>query len=260
MVISLKNKGLIDSWNKIKPSDHADKRMLRNILSEENEMNLQGNKPKKPNNWKLWSTVMVMIVLIVGTLIYANLDGNTNNPVQDNPNQLVENIERTVETSIDVLPFEELKQEADVIAQVKVIGKTGEIYSSIPKSIYQLEIEEVFKGDDSKANKKISVLQTGNSKFPFEDGKYDMNEELTYILFLKETVSTDKSDYWILNDLAGLFVVEDDLVINLVYWDDSLKEIAMTAQDHIILADVEHDQGMFRLFEKEKFLNKIDSH
>lgn len=260
MVISLKNKGLINSWNKIKPSDRADKRMLRNILSEKNDMNLQGNKQKREKMWQLWSAVMIMIVLIGGTLIYANLDGNTNNPVPDYPNQLAEDIERTVDTSIDVIPFDELKQEADLIAQVKVIGKTEEIYSSIPKSIYQLEIEEVFKGDDSKANKQISVLQTGNSKFPFEDGKYDLNEELTYILFLKETVATFKAEYWILNDLTGLFVVEDDLVINLVYWDDSLKEIAMTAQDHIILAGVEHDKEMFRLFEREAFLNKIKNH
>lgn len=161
--------------------------------------------------------------------------------------------------SIDVIPFESLQKEADLIVEVKMIEKVGEVDKPTPKSIFELEVENIFKGSKVKPNERIRVSQLGNSGWVYQDNDFILNKELSYILFLKETVGAEEGDYWILNEDAGLYVLNEDAVIKLVDHDEELNDIVIdqSRSEKQTPKIGNHDKESIQLLNKEKFLKRI---
>ncbi|MGG0720151.1 hypothetical protein ABE096_21600 [Robertmurraya massiliosenegalensis] len=165
--------------------------------------------------------------------------------------------------SVDIFPFDKLKGEADLIAEVKVIKKVGEIDLPTPKSIFELQVENVIEGDETKKYSSITVYQVGNSDWIYHEDKYTLESGNKYILFLKETINSDNSDYWILNEEAGLYqVLNENVIVNLAYNDEELNAISIdqsTINKQIVfnsLSESNADQEI-QYFDREKFLRSV---
>lgn len=195
---------------------------------------------------------VILCILFVSTLLLVACQTTS---TKDGGNEKESGI---LNAEIEIVPFESLQKEADLIVEIKLIEKIDEVNSTPPESIFEMEIQNVFKGDKEKLNEKITVSQTGNSHWIYEDNKYTLNEGVSYILFLKETIGNYASDYWILNDIAGLFVVDDDVVIKLVYEDKELNDILIETPSVNATPKIgNHSKEYIQFLDKEKFLERI---
>ncbi len=67
----MKNRKMIDSWNKVEPDDAAQERMLDQILVDSGSL----DKRRKTINWKeIASVAAACVVLLAGTYFYNNID------------------------------------------------------------------------------------------------------------------------------------------------------------------------------------------
>ncbi|BAD62837.1 hypothetical protein [Shouchella clausii] len=189
-------------------------------------------------------------------LIQSNDDRDQEDFVQEGPGQL--------HASIDVVPFNDLVEEADLIANVKIDNKVGEFNEPTPTSIFSLDIETVYKGDMDKENTKTTVYQIGNEEWVFEGHKYTFQPNETYILFLKETVGVDDSEYFILNEHAGLFKqTDDETIVKLAYDDETLESTESDDSLDMSLLNFNEEDDTFnedeiQTFEKNAFISKLN--
>src|SRR5699024_5681885 len=75
----------------------------------------------------------------------------------------------------------------------------------------------------------ILVDQQGNSEWIFNDNDL-FKKEQQYILFLKKTIGTDESDYWIQGEETGVFKeVETGISVKLAYSADELETLDVSS-------------------------------
>lgn len=154
----------------------------------------------------------------------------------------------SLDASILVVSFEELVEESDLVAHVTIGNKIGERNEPSPKSIFEITINEVYKGDEAKKSTQTTVYQLGNDLI-FAENRFAFSSSEEYILFMKETVGVDDSEYWILNEHAGLFkFTEDNEFLSSTYIYEELDTIKMDDS-----SEVEQ-----QTFDKKSFILKIE--
>lgn len=164
----------------------------------------------------------------------------------------------SLDVSILVISFEELVEEADLVAHVTIGNKIGERNEPSPKSIFEITINQVYKGNEAKTNTQSTVYQLS---WASEENHFTFTSSSEYILFMKETVGVDDSEYWILNEQAGQFkFIEDNILINSAYVYDELNSIAMDENEYSSLDSLNTDdlsEVVQQVFIKEIFISKI---
>lgn len=166
-----------------------------------------------------------------------------------------------LEAMISDVTFPELVEEADLIAHVTIDEKLSERNEPTPKSVYSLEINEVFKGEKNRESTITTVYQLGNEHWVFADNYFTFKQGEDYILFLKETVGVEDSEFWILNEHAGLFqFIQGDTLLKLAYTDNTLESISLTETNlnkvNLNKTNQFLDAGQ-QAFNKETFISEI---
>src|SRR5699024_3171136 len=108
-----------------------------------------------------------------------------------------------IHADIEVQSFPEAVENADLIADVTIIKQVGERDKPSPKTTFNTQINQIIKGDIDLSGENILVDQQGNSEWIFNDNDL-FKKEQQYLLFLKKTIGTDESDYWIQGEETGV--------------------------------------------------------
>lgn len=95
---------MINSWNKIKPNEAADERMLDNILTynrSQNSKEEEVNKMNRKFNWKIFGPVIACTVLVVGLLFFMINNNDSGTPLSDE-NEALDGVELDLKQSSGV--------------------------------------------------------------------------------------------------------------------------------------------------------------
>src|SRR5699024_9997792 len=112
---------------------------------------------------------------------------------------------------------------------VTIIKQVGERDKPSPKTTFNTQINQIIKGDIDLSGENILVDQQGNSEWIFNDNDL-FKKEQQYILFLKKTIGTDESDYWIQGEETGVFKeVETGISVKLAYSADELETLDVSS-------------------------------
>ncbi|TFB14093.1 hypothetical protein E3U55_14340 [Filobacillus milosensis] len=195
-----------------------------------------------------------ILFCLITILVAFMLSACNNSESENTKNEKVGNIN----SFLEVLPFSESIEKADLIANITVIEKIGERNEPSPKTTFKVSINDVIKGDDSLLNNYIRIDQQGNSKFSFNNNALFKKGE-NYILLLRETVGTDKSDYWIQGEEAGMYKeINNNIVVKLAYNYNALNSIKATELSNKALEKTE-DFRPSQILDKRLLMKEIKS-
>lgn len=204
-----------------------------------------------------------VIVTLLALFLFAGCSPQGNvGEVPETSNELIDfgneegEIELVINALLESYTIEEASEYADVVAEVTIIDTLFEVDDTIPYTVLEVEVNQLFKGNTKE---KFTIKQQGNSKAVvnavsiFEKGN-------KYILFLKET-GVVKSDYWIIGEESGMYqVVNDDLILKLLGDDEELREIEMKEDVKLSKSDIQtklFNSG--QLLYKQGLIEKIKS-
>lgn len=227
----MRNKKIIEAWNKVEPSEEVQERMLNNILEK------SSGKRKSPQ-WKPLATVAAAaVVLMAGTFIYNNI--NTNKHISDsqqiNENQISTDQDQSTVDLTDLsdeikgLPVKNFKMSeiqqniaADRIAFFNfinffeyevdsfVIVKVGDT-KAVSAEEYQSETQistvkvlETVWGDNVPDSIEITQYLYGGCTG--DEATNLMRKGGVYLLPLIE----DNGNYYLMSDLDVLFEIDDE--------------------------------------------------
>lgn len=157
---------------------------------------------------------------------------------------------------LQTYPFEEAVNLSDLIVEITIDERLGELVDPIPKTIFNAVVTDVVKGSNEKKGEFINVLQQGNSDWTFNDTPLFESGD-TLVLFLKSVTDEEyPNTYWILGEETGMYEVVDGKRLNKISKKDTaLNDIQLPVGERkagkIKIPDRETQELDFRLF-KEK--------
>ncbi|MFE0555127.1 hypothetical protein ACFW1P_04215 [Paenibacillus sp. NPDC058910] len=224
-------------------------------------------------NKKLLLSVVAIPLLAGGVIYYSSLESNSSveatlaqstevrvNDVSfnsDNLDSTTTSNPKTIRGELEVYPFEEGVNKADLIVKVKIIGNIGEVIEPVPKSVFNTQILSAQKDDPTLDSESISIMQQGNSEVLFNGNElFKENEE--YILFLKKAVGPVAEEYpnlyWILGEESNMYKsISNNLVEKQGHVDEELKDVESNQ-----ISTLEENTSTQILIEEE-FIEKIKS-
>lgn len=160
---------------------------------------------------------------------------------------------------IQIFPFEEAVNRADLIVKVKVGKRLGELTEPVPKTIFNALILETQKSDVNFELESINIMQQGTDEVLFNDNPiFKENEE--YILFLKKAVGPITEEYpdlyWITGEETNMYkVIGDQLVERQAFIKNELLDI----QDKSYVANSQSAGELTQILDEAELREKIKS-
>ncbi|MEC0201484.1 hypothetical protein P4H39_02440 [Paenibacillus lautus] len=224
-------------------------------------------------NKKLLLSVVAIPLLAGGVIYYSSLESNSSEEAtlaqstkvrvndvsinSDNLDSTTTSNPKTIRGELEVYPFEEGVNKADLIVKVKIVGKIGEVSDPVPKTVFNTQILSAQKDDPTLDSESISIMQQGNSEVLFNGNElFKENEE--YILFLKKAVGPVAEEYpnlyWILGEESNMYKsISNNLVEKQGHIDEELKDVESNQ-----ISTLEENTSTQILIEEE-FIEKIKS-
>ncbi|WP_027087425.1 hypothetical protein [Cohnella panacarvi] len=159
-----------------------------------------------------------------------------------------------IHASLATYSFDESVQKSALIAKVRIVDKVSEINEPSPKTIFNAEIEQVYKGNRTQ-NEQIHILQNGTSKWTFNDNALFQPDD-QMILFLMEAQGYENT-YWLLAEETNFYKVVDDKVIKPRLEYEELKSVSLGKEIKSLQGKTE--KGVQILKEKD-LIGKIKQH
>lgn len=133
----------------------------------------------------------------------ANSTQQINQAVKDTPHQIGQ--KGQMFSSVEGFYFDKSYDEADIVAQVKILEWLGERNNEdeFEKTIFRASLEKIYKNTVDINLKEIKLFQTGNSYYTIKDCPLFKNGDVL-LLYLKKAVNEDNT-YWILGGYTGVF-------------------------------------------------------
>ena len=166
--------------------------------------------------------------------------------VKDTPRQVGQ---KQYSSSIEGFEFDKSYDEADIIAQVKILEWLGE--SNNPdegeSTFFKAKLEKTYKNTVDSSLKEIKLLQDGNSHYTNKELPLFKNGD-KLILYLKKAVGEGyEGTYWILGSYSGVF-----RIINTDGQDFVVKQVGDCPQLSSALATEDSAKVRKILFEEYK--------
>ena len=197
------------------------------------------------NKVKLLCLLICVLFLIACDAKETNKEEKQNN----NHDELVH-----IDATILAFNLTEGAQDADLIAEIEIIGKIEEVDENpIPYSVFQAKVNHTIKGNED--NEKITIKQEGTKEWPFSYLKpFHPGEK--YILFMKKIVAGE-ADYWFFGADTGMFYINsDEHIVKLGEPLDELKDIERSSETfdetHLTIKE-----GEMQILDKEKFIQRV---
>jgi len=214
-----------------------------------------------------WLATILASSVLAGGLIYSvsvggsnhsskNITTQTNNTSAEKSNHTKQ---KSVHGQIQIFPFEEAVNRADLIVKVKVGKRIGELSEPVPKTIFNAQILETQKSDVNFELESINIMQQGTDEVLFNDNPiFKENEE--YILFLKKAVGPVAEEYpdlyWITGEETNMYkVIGDQLVERQAYIENELLDI----QDKSYVANSQSAGELTQVLDEAELSEKIKS-
>jgi len=125
---------------------------------------------------------------------------------------------------MNVLPFEEAIEEADLVAKLSIDHVIKELDSPSYKTLFQASVINVVKGD--KELTTVHVLQAGNSKCSSNENELFLPGEQYYLILNDATQGGLENTYYIQGEETSMYkIVEDGYIVKLAYKDNYLSDI-----------------------------------
>ena len=200
-----------------------------------------------------------IIILLSVSILILNGYGSTENQqaiadttqqvkqaVKDTPRQVGQ---KQYSSSIEGFEFDKSYDEADIIAQVKILEWLGE--SNNPdegeSTFFKAKLEKTYKNTVDSSLKEIKLLQDGNSHYTNKELPLFKNGD-KLILYLKKAVGEGyEGTYWILGSYSGVF-----RIINTDGQDFVVKQVGDCPQLSSALATEDSAKVRKILFEEYK--------
>ncbi|MDQ0899433.1 hypothetical protein [Paenibacillus sp. V4I7] len=170
---------------------------------------------------KRYLVLTVVLALSVGTGSYVLSFGNNSKEVST-----LQNNTQTghIHGKVQDYPFSESVKRATLIVKIKIKDKDHELDTpTVAKTIFNADIQEIYKDAKNSGKQSIKVMQHGNSKFSFNDNDLFKKDEVL-VLFLREAEGFDNT-YWLVGEETNFYKVLDNKVTKQAIMDVELKDV-----------------------------------
>lgn len=159
-----------------------------------------------------------------------------------------------------IYSYDQMLELSDIIAEVEITGKSNEIDTGTPRTIFKAKIIDMYKGVDDQV-KEINIAQIGNSKTVFRD--YDLfkkNDKM--VLFLEKAKIENVEDvYVIVGSIGGTFCLEsvegEDYILQKIAPIPQMKQKENLVAENKIKTNKGLKSEKLQVIKKKEFKKQI---